>query len=451
MLAFLYICETKATPTMPAELYDQATIYIKSGAGGNGSASFRREKYVPRGGPDGGDGGRGGHVYLEVDPGLNSLLPFRDKTRFAAGSGGHGSTRNRKGKRGRDLVIKVPPGTVVHTEIEDEHYTIDLERPGQRLLAAHGGRGGLGNVHFASSTRQVPRIAELGEPGEELTLELELRLIADVGLVGFPNAGKSTLLSVLSAARPRVAAYPFTTLQPHLGIVDVGYERFVVADIPGIIEGAHEGVGLGLDFLRHIARTRLLLHVVDAAGVDYRDPLDDYHAINHELAQYQPELAQRPQLVVLNKLDLPDAQENRERLQRDLPVAEGDVFWLSAATREGIDDLIAEMARRLREMPAPLREPVEPDELPLTWPVPEVDPNIFTIEPDERGWRVRGRNIERLVKMTNFDQPEALDRLQRVLAASGISDSLAAAGVREGDSVVIADAELTWSDIETYG
>jgi GTP-binding protein len=436
---------------MPAGLFDQATIMVKSGSGGNGSASFRREKYVPRGGPDGGDGGRGGHVYLEADASLNSLLPFRDQTRFSAGNGTHGGTRNRRGKRGRDTVIKVPPGTVVRAEIDGEVYTIDLERPGQRLLAAEGGRGGLGNVHFASSTRQVPRIAELGEPGAELTLELELRLIADVGLVGFPNAGKSTLLSVMSAARPKVAAYPFTTLQPHLGIVDVGYERFVMADIPGIIEGAHEGVGLGLDFLRHVSRTRLLLHVVDAAGVDYRDPLDDYHAINRELAEYQPELAQRPQLVVLNKIDLPDAQANIERIRKNLPVAEHDLFCISAATGEGIDDLVNDVARRLRDLPAPLREPADPKEPPLTWPVPEEDPNIFIIEPDERGWRVRGRNIERLVKMTNFDQPEALDRLQRVLAASGISDSLSASGVREGDTVLIADAELTWSDIETYG
>jgi GTP-binding protein len=255
----------------------------------------------------------------------------------------------------------------------------------------------------------------------------------------------------MSAARPKVAAYPFTTLQPHLGIVDVGYERFVMADIPGIIEGAHEGVGLGLDFLRHVSRTRLLLHVVDAAGVDYRDPLDDYHAINRELAEYQPELAQRPQLVVLNKIDLPDAQANIERIRKNLPVAEHDLFCISAATGEGIDDLVNDVARRLRDLPAPLREPADHNEPPLTWPVPEEDPNIFIIEPDERGWRVRGRNIERLVKMTNFDQPEALDRLQRVLAASGISDSLSASGVREGDTVLIADAELTWSDIETYG
>jgi GTP-binding protein len=436
---------------MATGFFDQATIFIKSGSGGNGSASFRREKYIPRGGPDGGDGGRGGHVYLKVDPNLNSLLPFRDRTRFSAQNGGHGGTRNKKGKQGRDLTISVPPGTVVRTTIEDEEYTIDLERPDQRLLAARGGKGGLGNVHFASSTYQVPRIAELGEPGEELWLELELRLIADVGLVGFPNAGKSTLLSVASAARPKVAAYPFTTLQPHLGIVDVDNERFVMADIPGIIEGAHRGVGLGLDFLRHVSRTRLLLHMVDAAGVDYRDPLEDFHQINAELAQYQPELAQRPQIVVLNKIDLPDAQENLERLRASLPIAPDNIFVVSAATREGIDNLLTEVVQRLRDIPVPTRDPISPDEPPLTWPVPEEDEKVFTIAPAEDGWRVYGRHIERLVKMTNFAQPEALDRLQRVLAASGISDALIAAGVQEGDTVHIASAVLNWSDTETYG
>ncbi len=436
---------------MPTGFFDTVEIYIKSGMGGNGSASFRREKYVPRGGPDGGDGGRGGHVYLIADAQLTSLLPFRDKTRFLAPNGGHGSTRNRKGKQGRDLYIKVPPGTVISAEIEGEPYTIDLERPGQRLLAARGGKGGLGNVHFTTPSRQAPRISELGEPGEERYLELELRLIADVGLVGFPNAGKSTLLSVISAARPRIASYPFTTLQPNLGIVDVGSDRFVVADIPGIIEGASTGIGLGLDFLRHIARTRLLLHLVDAAGVDYRDPLDDYHTINAELNSYHPDLADRPQFVVLNKADLPDATANLARLRAGIDLPDERVFVISAATREGIDPLLRAIGAFLRELPAPLRDPVEPGAPALVWPLPEEDPGVFTVEQTFDGWRVRGRNIERLVRMTNFDQPEALDRLQRVLAASGISSALEAAGVGESDMVCIAEAELTWSDIETYG
>jgi GTP-binding protein len=436
---------------MAGEFFDRAVIIVRSGNGGNGSASFRREKYIPRGGPDGGDGGRGGHVYLVADAQLNTLLPFREKQRFVAGHGTHGASRTRKGKQGRTITVAVPPGTAVSTEIDGETYIIDLERPGQRLLAARGGKGGLGNVHFTSSRRQAPRISELGEPGEELELHLELKLIADVGLVGFPNAGKSTLLSVVSAARPRIAAYPFTTLQPNLGIVDVGYERFVLADIPGIIEGAHVGVGLGFDFLRHIERTRLLLHVVDAAGVDYRDPLDDYHQINQELVQYQPELAQRPQLVLLNKLDLPEGQENLERLRSELPVPPEDIFPISAATGEGIEPLLQRVVTELRAIPAPVREPVEANAPPLTWPVPDVDPDLFTIEHEGDGWRVRGRNIERLLLMTNFNQPEALDRVQRVLDASGINAALRDAGIDEGEPVYIGDAELTWSDIETYG
>lgn len=436
---------------MPGDLYDKVTIFVKAGNGGNGSAAFRREKYVPRGGPSGGDGGRGGHVYLLADAQLNTLLSFRYEKKFVAENGAHGGKNMMYGRQGRDVTVRVPPGTVVRTEIDGQTYTVDLERPGQRLLAARGGKGGLGNVHFATATRQTPRIAELGEPGEEFWLELELKLIADVGLIGFPNAGKSTLLSVISAARPKIAAYPFTTLQPNLGLVEVGDQRFVVADVPGLIEGAHQGVGLGIDFLRHVERTRLLVHIIDAAGVDGRDPLTDYHQINAELRQYQPELAQRPQVVVLNKLDLPEAQANLERLQRELPVAAEDLFAIAAVTREGVADLLAHIAQRLREIPAPRRDPVDPDEPALTWPVPEVDPNLFTVEPEGQGWRVRGRKIERLIAMTNFSQPEALDRIQRVLDASGISAALLEAGVQDGDTVYINQAELVWSDTGHYG
>lgn len=436
---------------MAGEFFDYATIVVRSGSGGNGSASFRREKYVPRGGPDGGDGGRGGSIYLLADPELNTLLPFRYERTFVADAGVHGSSKNRTGRSGKDRIVRVPPGTTVRTEIDGQVYTVDLTRPGQRLLAARGGKGGLGNIHFATSTNQAPRIAELGEPGEELTLELELKVLADVGLVGFPNAGKSTLLSVVSAARPKIAAYPFTTLQPNLGIVDVGFQRFVMADIPGLIEGAHQGVGLGFDFLRHVERTRLLLHMVDAAGVDGRDPLADYHQINAELRQYQPELAARPQLVVLNKLDLPEAQANLDRLRAELPVAPADLFVISAATREGVDPLLEHVAALLREMPAPQRAAVDRDEPPIEWPVPEVDPNMFRIEQEDGAWRVRGRKIERLISMTNFAQPESLDRIQRVMEASGINAALIDAGLQDGDTVFIGDAELTWSDTEHYG
>ncbi len=423
---------------------------MKAGNGGNGTATFRREKFVPRGGPDGGDGGRGGHVYLKAVPHINTLLNFRYERNFEAENGGNGQKKNQHGPQGKDVEILVPVGTVVQAEIDGESYSIDLDRPGQRLLVARGGKGGLGNQHFATSTRQAPRISELGEPGEALTLELELKLIADVGLVGFPNAGKSTLLSVISAARPKIASYPFTTLQPNLGIAEVGNQRFVVADIPGLIEGAHEGVGLGHDFLRHVERTRVLLHVVDAAGVDGRDPLDDYHQINAELAQYQPELARRPQLVVLNKLDLPEAQANLDRLRRELPVAADNLFPIAAATREGIDKLLARVAEQLREMPIAQRQPVDPDEPALTWPLPEVDPNLFEIEQARNGYRVRGKKIERLAAMTNFNQPDSLDRLERVMRATGINQALINAGVQEGDTVFIGKAELLWSDTEPY-
>jgi GTP-binding protein len=304
----------------------------------------------------------------------------------------------------------------------------------------------LGNIHFATSTRQAPRLAELGEPGQELTLELELKMLADVGLVGFPNAGKSTLLSVISAARPKIAAYPFTTLTPNLGIVEVGLQRFVVADIPGLIEGAHAGVGLGHDFLRHVERTRLLIHIIDAAGVDGRYPWDDYEQINTELRLYQPELAQRKQVVALNKADLPAAQENLPILRERLPVAPEDLFVISAATGEGIEPLLRRVADLLRADPPPQRDPVDPDEPPLQWPLPEVDENAFTIEREGEAFRVRGIKIERLIAMSNLDQDEALDRIQRVLEASGINEALIAAGVQDGDLVRIGRAELVWDD-----
>jgi GTP-binding protein len=430
---------------MAEDYFDRATIQVRAGTGGSGAATFRREKFVPRGGPNGGDGGRGGNLYLVADPDLNTLLSFRYERTFAAENGGNGQKNNMRGRQGRDMEIRVPPGTVVRATIDGVLYEVDLARPGQRLLAARGGRGGLGNVHFTTSVRQAPRIAEIGEPGQELELELELKLIADVGLVGFPNAGKSTLLSVISAARPKIANYPFTTLQPNLGIVDIGTrDRFVVADIPGLIEGAHAGVGLGHDFLRHVERTRVLIHVVDAAGVDFRDPADDFRQINEELRLYRPELADQPQVIALNKMDLPEARANLDRLRRDLPVAPGDLFPIAAATREGVDPLLRRVAELLREQPAPAREPVEPDEPPLTWPVPQVDENAFTIEPERGGWRVRGVKLERLVRMTNFAQPESVDRVQRVLDASGVSQALLDAGLQEGDLVYIGNAELEW-------
>jgi GTPase len=428
---------------MASEFYDRARISVQAGTGGDGSATFRREKYVPRGGPDGGDGGRGGHIFLLADTHLNTLLPFKERRRFAAERGGNGGSSRKHGRDGRDVIVRVPPGTVVRTEIDGETYEVDLEAPGMRLLAARGGKGGLGNVHFATSTHQAPRIAELGEPGEAYELDLELKLLADVGLVGFPNAGKSTLLSILSAAKPKIAPYPFTTLQPNLGVAAAGDYSFVIADIPGLIEGAHRGVGLGFDFLRHVERTRLLIHVVDAAGVDGRDPLADYRQINEELRLYQPELIARPQVVALNKADLPEARERLPHLRAALELPDAEVFTISAATREGVDALLGHVAARLAEMPAPSREQREET---LHWPTPEVDERIFSIQSEGQGWRVRGRKIERLIAMTNFAQPEALRRIERVLKATGIDNALRTAGVSEGDPVYIEKAELIWSD-----
>lgn len=430
---------------MAGEFFDNARIWVAAGDGGDGSASLRREAHVPRGGPDGGDGGRGGHIYLLADRHLNTLLPFREKNRFKAERGGNGGGSRKHGRDGQDLVIRVPPGTLARTTIDGEAYEVDLTAPGMRLLAARGGKGGLGNVHFATSTHQTPRIAELGQPGEVFEVDLELKLLADVGLVGFPNAGKSTLLSVISAARPKIGAYPFTTIQPNLGVVALGDLSFVVADIPGLIEGAHRGVGLGHDFLRHVERTRLLIHVVDAAGIDGRDPLDDYHKINEELRLYQPELAKRPQLVALNKCDLPEAQANLARLRSAIALPSDMIFEISGATHAGVDSLIQAAAAQLAAMPLPTSSPAQED---LVWPVPEVDERFFSVEPEGDGWRVRGKRIERLISMTNFAQSEALMRIQRVLEASGISAALLAAGIQEGDPVYIEKAELIWSNQE---
>lgn len=439
-LAFL----SKYVVGMSGDFYDQATIFLQAGTGGDGMATMRREKYVPHGGPDGGDGGRGGHIYLLADASINTLLQFREKNRFEAVSGSNGGTARRHGADGRDVTIKVPPGTQVQATIDGVSCTVDLVAHGQRLLASRGGKGGLGNLHFTTSTNQAPRIAELGEPGQKLEINLELKLLADVGLVGFPNAGKSSLIASMSAARPKIAAYPFTTLKPNLGVVSYGEETFVVADIPGLVEGAHRGVGLGHSFLRHVERTRVLLHVIDVAAVDGRDPWQDYCKINEELRLYRPELAERPQLIVLNKCDLPDAAIFIEEYKARF-VAEGrEVFEISAATRTGVEPLIRKAALILDA------NPLDFDRTPrvetLEWPVSTELDYRFTVEAVTHGWRVRGRRIERLVSMTNFAQSESLGRLQRVLEATGISTELLKQGIEIGQTVYIEKASLVWTE-----
>src|SRR6266568_5727447 len=334
--------------------YDRTKIYVKAGNGGNGSSHFRREKFAPRGGPDGGDGGRGGSVYVEATTNANTLIDYRYRHHFKADNGGDGARQRMHGAKGEDIVLTVPCGTIIR-DADTHELLADLVEDKQRVMVARGGRGGLGNTHFATSTHQAPHEAQKGEPGEERWLYLELRLIADVGLVGYPNAGKSTLLSVVTAAHPKIADYPFTTLAPNLGVVEVGQARqgdgfsFVLADIPGLIEGAAQGVGLGHEFLRHVQRTRLLLHVLDGAALD-RDPWQDFHAINHELHEYDVQLAKRPQVIVLNKMDLPDAQQRWPALKAEAEAAGYPVFAISAAANQGVNELMQFAASQLREI-----------------------------------------------------------------------------------------------------
>lgn len=428
--------------------YDSAKIYIKAGDGGNGAATFRREKYVARGGPDGGDGGPGGNVYVRVDPQENTLIDFRYQQHFRAEGGTNGSRQKKQGKTGEDLFIDVPPGTVIYDD-ETSEPLADLIEPGDTYMVARGGRGGKGNTRFKSSTRQAPRIAEKGEPGQELWVRMELKVIADVGLVGFPNAGKSTLLSAVSSARPKVADYPFTTLEPSLGVVDPGRSRgrsFVMADIPGLIEGAAEGVGLGHEFLRHIERCRLLLHVIDGSGgLEQRDPVDDFHNINRELEEYSPILAERPQVVAVNKIDLHETQENLERINAAVSEFAYPVYAISAVTGQGIEELVQAISTMVAELPAPEPE-VRPEDR-VVYTLPEEDEDYFEVEQlSPHHFQVHGEKIERLTRMTDFNNEEGADRFQRVLDKSGISEALEEEGVEPGDVVHIAEAELVWDE-----
>jgi GTP-binding protein len=427
--------------------FDEAKIYLRAGDGGNGVVAFRREAHVPRGGPSGGNGGKGGDVYLVADLQLNTLYAFSKQIHFRASAGDHGRGKNQTGAGGEDLMIHVPVGTVAF-EAETDLILADLVRPDQRVLIARGGRGGRGNWAFKSPTVQAPRIAENGEPGEERRVRLELKLIADVGIVGVPNAGKSTLLSVVSAARPKIADYPFTTLEPNLGTVVIDSRDMVFADIPGLIEGAHSGAGLGHTFLRHIERTRLLIHLLNGLSPD---PLGDYVAINQELALFNPALAAKPQIVVLNKLDLPDVQAAWRGLAaklRALGVAEP--LAISAVSREGVEALLRRAADTLAELPKEL--PLSDDEMALADYGPEVSgrsatDKSFTIARDIDGaWRVQGAYIEKIVKMTQWEYYDAVMRFQRIMQALGITDALRARGVQEGDTVRIGNKELDWSD-----
>lgn len=419
--------------------YDEARIFVKGGKGGDGMAHFHREKFRPRGGPDGGDGGRGGSVYLAVDPSLNSLLFLHRTRRFVAEAGKPGGTNRKQGAAGDDVQAWVPPGTIV-TDVESGQVIADLRQSDDRVLAARGGRGGLGNVHFTTSTRQAPNFAQKGEPPEERWLNLELQLIADIGIVGMPNAGKSSLLARISAARPKIAEYPFTTLQPELGVVQRGDATLVFADIPGLIAGAHSGAGLGHTFLRHIRRTRMLLHVVDCAPLDGADPVAAFHQINEELGQFDPALMDKPQVVALNKLDVTEAREQFESAKLAIASHGHSVVGISAVTGQGIDALLGSVFREFHDSPVS-------DEEPIAVAVPEIAIPVtedFAVSRHDEAYVVTGKSAERLAAMADLSTLDGVLYFQQRLDRMGITAALERAGAQAGNTVVIGPLELEW-------
>ncbi|MCP4421359.1 MAG: GTPase ObgE [Chloroflexi bacterium] len=418
--------------------FDKAKIYIRSGNGGDGMLSFRREKHVPYGGPDGGDGGHGGNILFTASRHLNSLMRFNRQIHFKANHGTHGATQRRNGKRGKTLRIEVPAGTVIR-DAETEAILADITSEEQEVVLLQGGRGGRGNTHFTNSVNQAPRIAERGEPGEELWVTLELKLIADVGIVGVPNAGKSTLLSVISGASPKIANYPFTTLQPNLGVVELdNFETFVVADIPGLIEGAASGIGLGHDFLRHVERTRVLIHLLDGSA---KEPLEEWAMINQELALYDFEMEKRPQLVVLNKMDLPDAIAWEPLIEEEVSKLGYPFMSISAVTKQNVRQMLYRIRQMLDEAPATKTR--HEAEIAV---IEAKDEEGFTIKRVHGGWRVRGKQIERVAAMTYFEFDSTLIRFQKILESMGISKELKKAGIEEGDFVFIGEEELEWGE-----
>jgi GTP-binding protein len=416
---------------------DEATIYIKSGKGGDGVVHFRREKYIPRGGPDGGDGGRGGDVIFNVARTLNTLQEFQHQHRFIAKDGKPGAKSNRTGHSAEDLVINVPPGTVIYNA-ENGQVIADLVNEDQELTICKGGRGGRGNARFANSRDQAPRVAEKGAPGEECNIRLELRLIADVGIIGVPNAGKSTLLAAVSNAKPKIADYPFTTVEPNLGVASLDDERtIVIADIPGLIEGAHQGIGLGYEFLRHIQRTRVLIHLLDGLA---ENPILDFAQINTELSLFDPDLAKKPQVVAVTKMDLPEVQSRWEEIRQQLNKKGISPIAISAATGTNVRSLLYKALELLNQTPISVPE----SEVPIYHP--QSDPRKYEIKRIDNGWRITGASIERAAAMTYWDNDDSIRRFQRILVVLGIDKALTDAGVKEGDMVSIGDYELEWSD-----
>lgn len=426
---------------------DQVKIYVKAGNGGDGMVAFRREKFVPNGGPAGGDGGKGADVVFVVDEGLRTLVDFRFKRIFKAEHGEHGMSKSMHGRGAEDLVVKVPQGTIVK-DIDTGEIIADLVAHGQRAVIAKAGRGGRGNKRFATPANPAPELSENGEPGQERNVQLELKVLADVGLVGFPSVGKSTLLSVVSAARPKIAAYHFTTIVPNLGMVDAGDGRsFVMADLPGLIEGASQGVGLGHQFLRHIERTRVIVHVIDMSGSEGRVPYEDYMAINNELEQYNLRLMERPQIIVANKMDMPDAEENlkefKTKIAEDIPV-----FPISAVTKTGLRELLLAIADKLETTPEfPLNEILEQeDEDTVLYKYVAEEPDFeITREPDGT-FLLSGAKIERLFTMTNFERDASISRFARQLRAMGVDEALRKRGAKDGDIVRLLDYEFEFMD-----
>lgn len=420
---------------------DKVTVYVKGGDGGNGMVAFRREKYIPNGGPAGGDGGNGSNVVFEVEEGLRTLMDFRYQRHFKAERGEHGRTKNQHGKNADDFVVKVPPGTTVIDE-DTKTTIVDLVKHGQRAIIAKGGRGGRGNSRFATPTNPAPEIAENGEPGQERNVTLELKLLADVGLVGFPSVGKSTLLSVVSSAKPKIAEYHFTTIKPNLGVVEVEDGRsFVMADLPGLIEGAHLGVGLGHQFLRHIERTKVIVHVIDMSGLEGRDPYDDYLKINDELREYNMRLTERPQIIVANKMDMPNADENLVVFKEKLNDEEMPIFPISAITKKGLRELLLAIVDKVdvtEEFPL-IEEEVESRV--IYRHEKEKEPFVITRD-DDGAFVLSGDDLEKLFKMTDFSRDESVRRFARQMRGMGVDEALRARGAKDGDLVRIMKFEF---------
>jgi GTP-binding protein len=416
---------------------DEAVITIRSGKGGDGLVHFHREKFVPRGGPDGGDGGRGGNVVFQVSPNLNTLASFRHQSLFVGVDGSRGGPNKMSGKSAKDLIILVPPGTSIH-DLEGNALVGDLVTVNQQLIVARGGRGGRGNQHFASSRNQAPRTAERGEPGQTRKLKLELKLIADVGIVGVPNAGKSSLLAAVTNAKPKIGDYPFTTLEPNLGVTEMDADTtLVLADIPGLIEGAHAGAGLGDSFLRHIQRTRVLIHLLDGLSAD---PLADFTQINSEMALFDPDLIKKPQVIVLNKIDLPEVQKKWKKIQPQLIKKGYQPVAVSALTHQQIQSLLWQVVELLKKAPHPKIE----EELPVYRA--KEDARDVKIEKVNNGWRISGKAIERSAAMTYWEYSGSVRRFQKLMDALGVDEALRKAGIKEGDTVYIDEHELEWQE-----